>query len=156
MSDLNTKLHQLYCDTYGYADRIKGTRKPAKPVKFKFLGLKCEMKVDYPDYTERLKGSRIYVWLKNESIYDNLMNRRNRPSELYKEIVRKAFRTIDIDEETYGKLRWSQKAGCSMCPCSPGFIIDGIEGWTFHISVESQDEDVAVADINAPKPVVLL
>lgn len=139
---LNTKLHDLYCDTYGYADRIKGTRKPAKPVKFKFFGLNCELKVLYPDYSERSKKSRAYVSIENESIIDNLDNRRHRPSAIYKEVVAKAFAAIDIDEETTGKLRWSQNAGCS-CACSPGFIVDGIQGYNFFITVDTDSDDFA-------------
>lgn len=141
-STLNTKLHDLFCDTYGFADRIKGTRKPAKPVKFKFLGLKCELKVLYPDYTVRSKKSRAYVFIENESILDNLNNRRNRPNAIYKEIVAKAFAVIDMNQDTTGKLRWSQNAGCS-CACSPGFIVDGVQGYEFFITVDTDSETLA-------------
>ena len=59
--------------------------------------------------------SRVYVWESKESIVDNLVNRRSRLHDAYKEIVSVLCPGV--------KLRWSQKAGCS-CGCSPGFIPD--------------------------------
>lgn len=32
------------------------------------------------------------------------------------------------------KIRWSAKAGCSSCPCSPGYILD-VEGADVHVDV---------------------
>ena len=46
------------------------------------------------------------------------------------------------------KLVWSQKAGCSMCPCSPGFVIKPLtedQKWNtafmnFSIQIERNEE----------------
>jgi hypothetical protein len=57
--------------------------------------------------------SRIYVWERGETIMQNLLNRRNRPTKLYRELLK--------DEQFMDGARWSQTAGCS-CGCSPGFI----------------------------------
>lgn len=67
----------------------------------------------------RLMDSVIYVDIKDESIAENLMNRRNRPHNEYRKIVRAVMNELEID----GKLSWSKNAGCKMCPCSPGFIL---------------------------------
>lgn len=37
--------------------------------------------------------------------------------------------------EDYAKFRFSQKAGCSMCPCSPGFVADR----TFYVGQVPKD-----------------
>lgn len=68
------------------------------------------------------QASRVYVWPEGESIMENLLNRRNRP---YKE-----YRKLLADQAFMQNARWSQHAGCRMCPCSPGFIL----GTTFHNS----------------------
>ncbi len=34
------------------------------------------------------------------------------------------------------KLRWSRYAGCSMCPCSPGWIVDSPKLLNQHVGVE--------------------
>lgn len=53
-------------------------------------------------------------------------NRRNVTSRLTQEGKNMKQKLVDFFKETYGidaKLIWSIKAGCSMCPCSPGFNI---------------------------------
>lgn len=69
------------------------------------------------DYTA---APRMYVSVTDESILDNLANRRRRPYNVYKTLLRdlRLWGILDL-----GKLTWSQHAGCSMCPCSPGFIL---------------------------------
>lgn len=64
---------------------------------------------------------RMYVDVADETILDNLMNRRRRPYNEYKRMIRMSGLPTVID---LTKLSWSQKAGCSMCPCSPGFILN--------------------------------
>ena len=75
--------------------------------------------------------SKIYVFIKDETLYDNLMNRRERPHTLYKkELIPQALEKIKKKyPEVYDKLKdvkwsWRGHCGCSMCPCSPGFISD--------------------------------
>lgn len=72
------------------------------------------------------KKPRVYFF-HDESILENLENRRSRPYNEYRklmpEVLKKANKNpdfADIPENT--KAAWSQKAGCS-CGCSPGFIL---------------------------------
>lgn len=65
---------------------------------------------------------RIYFFHSGETIVDNLMNRRSRPSNLYREVLKTIFEQLGMDSKT--KVVWSQKAGCR-CGCSPGFIVQG-------------------------------
>lgn len=69
---------------------------------------------------EMNKLPRVYVSIQDESIFENLVNRRNRPTKIFREVATAALKEKGI---TPKKLRWSQYAGCS-CPCSPGFILD--------------------------------
>jgi hypothetical protein len=84
------------------------------------------------------KSPRMYVHVENESVFDNLVNRKRRPYNAYKDMIRDTNigEILDIS-----KLQWSQKAGCS-CPCSPGFILnyqnvehDGMLFWAFDVWV---------------------
>ena len=68
------------------------------------------------------KKTRVYVFPKGESLYENLMNRRTRPHTVYrKEVLPAVFRAMGLPENT--RARWSRYAGCS-CPCSPGFVLE--------------------------------
>jgi hypothetical protein len=73
----------------------------------------------FKDHEEQSKSSRVYVWVKNESVFENLSNRRSRPQDLYRALLREHVMT----QLGHGDvpLRWSQKAGCE-CGCSPAFI----------------------------------
>lgn len=52
---------------------------------------------------------------------DKLWKRWNRATViLMRETAEKALKVANIDHEE--KLSFSRKAGCSMCPCSPGFV----------------------------------
>lgn len=62
---------------------------------------------------------RVYVSVADESLAENLENRRNRPVKVYRDIVKQALNEIEVGVE---KLLWSQYAGCT-CACSPGFIL---------------------------------
>lgn len=67
----------------------------------------------------------VFVWVKNESILENLVNRHNRPVDAYRSLLPEALsQGLDVPaytgERWAKQARWSQKAGCS-CPCSPGF-----------------------------------
>lgn len=65
--------------------------------------------------------ARIYVHPAGETILENLVERRNRPTALYRELMPEILRRAGLPADT--KVTWSQHAGCSMCPCSPGFIV---------------------------------
>lgn len=76
---------------------------------------------------------KMYISIKRESLVENLLNRRNRPySEYKKHIIPKVMEVIQTqDPALYDKLKdskwsWDKNNGCSMCPCSPGFVVKGI------------------------------
>ena len=81
----------------------------------------------------RNQKTRVYVHVENESLLEDLCNRTSRPFNLYKPVVEKALRDKGFE---FDKLRWSQKAGCSMCPCSPGFILEGSWGHDVWITLD--------------------
>jgi hypothetical protein len=62
----------------------------------------------------------MYVSVADETIMDNLANRKRRPYNVYKTLIHSSdiASVLNLSE-----LRWSQKAGCAMCPCSPGFVL---------------------------------
>ena len=72
---------------------------------------------------------KIYIWIGKESIIENLFNRRNRPYEDYKKfVIPKIMEHLRMNNpDKYELLKdakwsWNQNCGCSMCPCSPGFV----------------------------------
>lgn len=75
--------------------------------------------------------NKIYVWPDGESIVENLQNRRNRPHTTYKkEVIPAMLEKLKKEQpDVYNiikdhKWSWNQSCGCSMCPCSPGFVGD--------------------------------
>lgn len=79
--------------------------------------------------------TRIYISLEDETILEHFRSGRfTRPHQVYREeIIPKLIAQGYITQDS--KLRWSQKAGCSSCPCSPGFITDQILGHDIYIRV---------------------
>lgn len=63
----------------------------------------------------------IFVDVANETVAENLMNRRNRPIAEYRKIALQVLTNLEMD---FTKIDWSQYAGCT-CACSPGFVIQG-------------------------------
>lgn len=74
-----------------------------------------------PRYTT--SRSIIYVHPVGETLIDNLINRRNRPIKLWREM---AIRALNFSNIEFSKLSWRQNAGCS-CGCSPGFIAEDVK-----------------------------
>lgn len=70
----------------------------------------------------------------NESVIDHLNNRRSRPWRELKPIVAEALRDAGVPFE---KLSWNRYAGCSMCPCSGGFMVIGNTGRDIWVNVTS-------------------
>jgi len=84
------------------------------------MNVEMEVSTRYNDDRGMRGGkSRIFFFIKNESIFDNLMNRRNRPVQFWRSLVPEILMRFNMPPTT--KVRWSAKAGCQMCPCSPGF-----------------------------------
>jgi len=72
---------------------------------------------------------KIYIFHDKESIIDNIIERHNRPYETYKELVLpKLMELLDFKFPSHHasvmkeKWSWRQNCGCSVCPCSPGFV----------------------------------
>ena len=71
------------------------------------------------DWREYEAAPRMYVDVKDETLIENINNRRMRPYNLYKTLIHTSALGTLLN---LGNLKWSQRAGCS-CPCSPGFIL---------------------------------
>ena len=76
---------------------------------------------NYKYRSEYSQAPRMYVSVADESIMDNLANRKRRPYNVYKTLIHSSDLASVLN---LSELRWSQKAGCTMCPCSPGFILN--------------------------------
>ncbi len=121
-----------------------------EPKKFRFFGLNATIQVRRKGGTWReMNGkSHLSVHMLGESIWDNLMNRRNRPTKIWKMVGETAMASLGLDEELFAKMYWNQRAGCS-CGCSPAFVMPNLLGFHFYIEVEAdpmlekQDKDVA-------------
>jgi len=102
-------------DKDGYRT-IKTRRTPADglDVKAAISGRRYER-----SWRSRNKAPRVYVWPEGENLLENMANRTSRPTALYRKIAKVALAELGIS----GTLRWDQHAGCSMCPCSPGFVL---------------------------------
>ena len=99
---------------------------------------------------DRYGRTKIFFHHVGETIMENLVNRRSRPRDEYRKMLPEVYRAIapELSEiRSFGgtpKASWSQKCGCSMCPCSPGFNLN-VEG-DFYVQV-----DVAADDYVAPE-----
>ena len=67
--------------------------------------------------------SRVYVSPVGETVVENMRQRRSRPLNTYRDVLRQGLDQMGVDLSKI-EYKWSQKAGCG-CGCSPGFIIDG-------------------------------
>jgi len=72
---------------------------------------------------------KIYIFPEGESILEGLYSRRQRPYKFFKqEILPLVIEDLsknhkDVFDRIGGdKWGWRQDCGCSMCPCSPGFV----------------------------------
>lgn len=71
--------------------------------------------------------ARLYIF-PQETLLENLRNRRTRPYKEYRKLIPEIMEKAGLSElwkKGDIKASWSQYAGCS-CPCSPGFILSGI------------------------------
>lgn len=86
-------------------------------------------------------GTRIYVSEVGESVLDNLENRTGRPVDAYRAAVKEILPMLGLAGH---KVTWSQKAGCSMCPCSPGFLLKAPTGRRYRYEPETGPCDIWV------------
>jgi hypothetical protein len=121
-----------------------------KPKEFRFFGLDATIEVwrKSGTYREQRGKSHLSVHMKGESIWDNLMNRRNRPTKIWKMVGETACASLGMEEELFAKMYWNQKAGC-FCGCSPAFIMPNVFGYYFSITVEA-DPMLEKADQELP------
>ena len=89
-------------------------------MKLELVSIDVEPSRDKKRYSSRGIKARIYVWEQGESVLDNLMNRRSRPKDLYRDFIPLSLAQMGLPLDT--KVLWSQQAGCR-CGCSPGFIV---------------------------------
>lgn len=75
--------------------------------------------------------TRVFVDF-NETVLEHLENRRSRPWAALKPVVAEALRDAGIP---FVKLSWNRYAGCSMCPCSGGFMVVGHTGHDIWVRV---------------------
>ena len=115
----------------------------------KFVIKKVKITKDYFFSRQGVPNKRqdkLYIWPTKESLMESIANRRSRPYNLYKEFVipavieRIAKEFPKHDLLSVEKWSWSQKCGCSMCPCSPGFNgnKERVEPYTIHVDIEFQ------------------
>jgi hypothetical protein len=75
------------------------------------------------------RESRVFPSFEGETIFAHLENRRSRPWQLLKPLVAAELTARGI---AFTKLTWNRYAGCTMCPCSGGFVIEGGETGVDH------------------------
>lgn len=83
--------------------------------------------------------ARVYFFVEDETVVDNMMKRRSRPYKEYRKMLPTVLSMAGCSnpEEVAESARWSQKAGCS-CGCSPGFILNGraVRNRDFYVSIK--------------------
>ena len=124
-------------------------------MKFKIKSVKAEQEYYSSRKGEPFRDSnKAYLWVSGETIAENLMNRRNRPYKFYQEtVLPEILKQVDAEHPEYRistnvkDWGWRSKCGCSMCPCSPGFIQKTASGTvTIHAEVEFFEEAVASSE----------
>lgn len=96
---------------------------------------------------------QVHVFVEGESLLENLFYRRDRPYKYYRQLMPDVLkfvqnnlkcksdiqkrRKINITNENFMSMGWSQYAGCS-CGCSPGFILkhDDMRGFEFYVTIK--------------------
>lgn len=92
--------------------------------RFEFNGASVEIRQSLDDLRNgRSSKPRLYVSSSDRfDVVESLANRTRRPHTIWRDAVVDLFAKNSTGVRLTG-MRWSQKAGCSMCPCSPGFIL---------------------------------
>ena len=119
-------------------------------MKFEIVSLSAIYEPSFKRKGEPYKYSnKLYIWPQGESVVDNLFNRRNRPSKVWKEEVIPALmsKLAEVNPEVYEGVKneewgWRQKCGCT-CPCSPGFVGKGGGSYVISATVNFLEEKVA-------------
>jgi hypothetical protein len=79
--------------------------------------------------------TKVFIFHDNETTEENMKNRNNRPYKDYAEhIIPKVMEYLGIKFRM--AILWNTRAGCSMCNCSPGFILDKHYGKEILVHIE--------------------
>lgn len=84
-------------------------------------------------YDRPESASRVFVEF-GETVWEHLMNRRSRPWRELKPLVQTELERLGVDVR---KLSWNINAGCGMCPCSGGFLIEGEYGKDYYMKASA-------------------
>lgn len=116
-----------------------------------------DVQIRQRDWRDRNRNAktRVYVWPKGESVFENFGNRIARPHLAWRPLVAEALNANGF-AVTERDLRWSQKAGCS-CGCSPGFILQTADsGRDVSMTLEADAPQVTDPDAAATRQLALL
>jgi hypothetical protein len=93
-----------------------------------------------PQHNERYTHTRIFIHPACETPLENLLERNDRPYRQWrKDVLPEVLSQLNLPADT--RVRWSQFAGCTLCPCSPGFILN--------VSLARKDVHVVLGEENA-------
>lgn len=110
---------------------------------------KNERKFGAKGNDSRWAESRVFVDF-GEDVWTHLANRRSRDYTTLKPLIAAKLTEMGIE---FTKIRWNRYAGCSMCPCSGGFMIErtdkygsiGVDYWAKVETINLEAELVAFA-----------
>jgi hypothetical protein len=112
-----------------------------------------------PSATERKFGAkgndsrygldRVFVDF-GEDVWTHLANRRSRDYTTLKPLIAEKLKEMGVE---FTKIRWNRYAGCDMCPCSGGFMLErenrystvGVDYWAKIETIDLEAELVAFA-----------
>lgn len=72
-----------------------------------------------------------------EGTLEQMFARRHRPYREYRKLLPQVFEMAGMPADS--KASWSQRAGCSFCPCSPGFLVPGYPGDAIWVTLAYDD-----------------
>lgn len=90
-------------------------------------------------YSIKSRATRVFVSIEGETFLEDFGNRTSRPQAAWRPFVEAALTSLGYE---FGDIRWSQNAGCSMCPCSPGFIVPGPHNTSIWITLRADEPQV--------------
>lgn len=77
----------------------------------------------------------ISVYVNEESIMENLIYRKSRPTKIYRDIINQVREQIQEEYKIdLSEFVWNQRAFCA-CGCSPAFLVLSDRGWNIRITV---------------------
>lgn len=108
---------------------------------------KYERKFGEKGNDRRYSPSRVFIDIKGETVWEHLSNRYSRDYNAIKPLLAAKLNELGIE---FTKLSWNRYAGCSMCACSGGFMIEtgkprgsqlGIDYWASIELVDDEEQD---------------